>query len=467
MIRRLSLSSETGLAVPVVMATMLVLSLLSTALLSTALRSSSSAVGDTNSKRALGAAEAGLQTAGLRLRNLNPAGNMCMTTPTPLNPTGAVAPTPNTTNGQCPASTPEPVSGGATFTYWITPRGASCAALPGVSTTAFDRCITSVGEANGVKRRIQTRVESGPNYPFARAGIMGIDRVTLRNGVTVEDTDVGSNGPITLTGSPSSVRVTEGNGVEGEVRPYVPGGSVIRSGSTTIEGGIVNQSQPFGLQHPDGFPTSLTTNNNAALPAALVAQGIPGTAYNETTRVLSIPTNKLFIVPAGTYNFCGFNMASGSEMNTPNSYAKATIYLDSPLRDGSNCTGAGATGKAVMTNAEMNYGISDRNIWFWVYGTVTPPGELPVNTSSDIQVLSGAHIDAVWYAPYSRFYGASNITVHGAVAAREVFIENSAIVGFDVAVEQETGPGAGPVQRRAWVECRAVATVATDPESGC
>ena len=39
--------------------------------------------------------------------------------------------------------------------------------------------------------------------------------------------------------------------------------------------------------------------------------------------------------------------------------------------------------------------------------------------------------------------------------------------GFDVAVAQEPGPGAGPVSRRGWFDCKAVAPVASDPESGC
>ena len=132
MSRRLSLRSEGGLAVPVVLGTMVVLSLLASTLLSTAMRSSSGATGDTNAKRALAAAEAGLQTAALRLKNLNPAGTMCMVTPTVANPTGAVAPTPATTDGTCPASTPESIGAGATFTYWVTPRAppAVCGRAP-------------------------------------------------------------------------------------------------------------------------------------------------------------------------------------------------------------------------------------------------------------------------------------------------------------------------------------------------
>ncbi len=452
---------------------MVVMSLLASGLLATALRSASGAQGDTNAKRALAAAEAGLQTAALRLRKLNPSGTMCMATPTVPNPTGAVSPSPATVDGICPASTPESVGKGATFTYWVTPRGATCGLRPGTAATVNDRCITSLGIVHGVKRRIQERVESGPDYPFAKAGVQGTDKVTLTNKVTIDKTDVGSNGPITLTGTPNEVKVTAGNGVLGQVKPYVPtGGSVIQTGTTSIAGGIVNATSPYGLTQPD-FSASLPpsqggtgSNNNMALPAILTAAGIPSTAYNDTTRVLSVPTSKSFKLPAGTYNFCAYNMASGSKVDMTNNTSKAQIYIDSPLRSGSGCTSGG---QAIMTNASMNNGVSDRNIWFWVYGTVgpnTPPTPLPAGTD-DIQMLSGSHIDAVWYAPYSRFYANSNVTVHGAVAAREVLMTNIVTAGFDVAIAQEIGPGAGPVTRRGWFECKAVAPVAADPESGC
>ncbi len=472
--RRLSLRSEGGIAMPVVMGTMLVLSLLAGGLLTTAVSSSSSATIDSSSKRALGAAEAGLQTAALRLKKLYPASNMCMVTPTVANPTGAVAPSPNTTDGTCPASTPEAVSEGVTFTYWVTPRGATCNRLPSVPTSTYDRCITSVGIANGVRRRLQVRVESGPNLPFAKAGLAGIDRVNLINKVTIEETDVGSNGPITMTGSPNEVKITAGNGTLGQARPYVPGGSVIRTGTTSIAGGIANQSSPYQLTQPD-FAATLTpaqggtgTNNNDLLTTRFGAS-----RFNAATRVLTIGANEqwksgsLGAFPTGTFNLCGMTLASGSEVNLANSTAKANIYVDSPLRPGSGC--AAGTGTFTSNSGKMNNGISDRNYWFWVYGTTAPTDALPATGSTaDIRHLGTSHIDAVWYAPYSRFYaGGTAITVHGAVAAREIWMQNNVIAGFDIAVAQEVGPGAGPVIRRGFFECKAIAPVVSDPESGC
>ena len=72
----------------------------------------------------------------------------------------------------------------------------------------------------------------------------------------------------------------------------------------------------------------------------------------------------------------------------------------------------------MTTGSKLNNAISDRNIWFWVYGTKVPPYTTSRNVvANDVQMLNGSHIDAVWYMPYSRFYANNNVTVHGGVAA--------------------------------------------------
>lgn len=448
---RISFRSEAGIALPVVMGSLVVLSLLAAALLSTAGRSSSQANTGRNEKRALGAAEAGLQTAAYRLKQLNPSGTMCMTTV-------AVAPT----SGECPASTPEPVGAGATFSYTVTPKGATCSVLPGYTPTANDRCITSVGLVNGVKRRIQTRVEFGASYPFAKAGVAGTEWVTLRNKVTITETDVGSNGPITLTGSPAQVAIE--NAAARPYPPGPPGGVVIRTGTTTITNGIINSTAPYGLVQPDFGPT-LTTNNNGALNTSY---------YTASTRSLSIPANTTYTMPntpVGTYNLCSWTMAPGAVLNMASSTAIGQFYLDSPRRTGSGCPAGSGKFRAVGNNSaqiKINNGRFDANVWVWVYGTTADAGG-PTNdpAAEDILMSNFAHIDAVWYAPDSIFHATNNVKIHGGVVARKVLMDIDVTAELDVLVKQAIGPGSGPLNRRAWFECKPEPTVSTDPESGC
>jgi type II secretory pathway pseudopilin PulG len=434
---------------PIALGTLVVLSLLAAAMLATASRSSTDSERDRASKRALAAAEAGLQTAAYRLKRLNPAGTMCLTTV-------AVAPT----AGECPASTPEIVGTGETFSYRVTPKGATCSTVPGFPVTANDRCITSVGVAtgaglaNGVKRRVQTRVEFGPAYPFAKAGVAGTESVTLNDDVMIDQTDVGSNGPITLTGSPKRVDITD------DARPYPPGppGSVvIRTGVTSIRS-TYDASGPYGFDQPDFAPTlpPTGTNNNAAL--------LSSGHYNAVTRALSIPADALTEIPAGTYNLCSVTMAPGADFRSIASSDVINIYLDSPRRPGSGCPPGSGKFRAVGDGSQpikMNNGRFDANMRYWVYGTTADA------SAEDILLSSKGHFDAVWYAPDSIFHATNDILMHGGVLARKVLMDHDVFAKLDVAVKSLVGPGSGALSRRAWAECTPVPTVPTDPESGC
>ena len=434
-----ALRSQRGVALPVVMGAMLVLTLLSAAMFSTAIRSSADAGSDTNAKRALATAEAGFQTASYRLKKLAPGATMCLTTV-------AVAPT----AGECPASAPEGAGPGATFSYRVTQAGATCGALPGYTPTAADRCITSVGTVNGVTRRIQARVVVDPPQPFAYAGVVGVDWVKLIDKVEVKDTDVGSNGPMTLTGTPSGVTI------DAVARPYPPG-SVIRTGTTSITGGIVNATKPYGLALPDFSKTLAPTGTNNNL--ALTSSGY----YNSASRILTIPPGVDWDMPAGVYNLCGFVMGAGSKVDLPSSSAQAQVYIDSPLRSGSGCPANSGQFVANGNGSEikMNNGRFDANFTFYVYGTKAD------GTAEDILIANKAHIDAVWYAPYSTFHATGNITMHGGVAAKFVLMDHDVQSKLDAAMKSWTGPGSGTVRRLGWFECKPAPTVPSDPESGC
>lgn len=437
--------SERGVAMPVVMGTLLVLTLLSAAMFSTAMKSSADAGTDTNHKRALAAAETGFQTAGYRLEKIAPGPAMCMTT-------AAVAPgTPPAAVGECPVSAAESAGPGATFRYTVTQQGAACATLPGYTPTPTERCITSIGTVNGVTRRVQARVIIDPPQPFAYAGVVGVDSVTLTNKVTIKDTDVGSNGPITMTGSPTEVKI------EAVARPYPPG-SVIRTGTTSITGGIINSTKKYGLGLPDfskTYPAPPGANNNAAL--------IPSGYYNSITRTLTIPAGADYKLPAGVYNFCKLVMGAGAKMDMISGSAQAQIYIDAPRRTGSDCPAG--TGQFIADGAgseiKINNGRDDNNIIFFVYGTQKN------GLAEDIYIANKAHIDAVYYAPFSTLRATGGITMHGGVAAKFVKMDNDVEAKLDEAMKTWMAPGSGQLRRLGWTECKPAPTVATDPESGC
>ena len=423
---------------PVVMATLLVLTLLAAAMHSMAVQSTSNAGGDSRAKRALGAAEAGLQTAAYRLNKVDPAGTMCFTT---------IAVAPNG-SGECPATTPEAVGTGGTFRYTVTPTGAACSSLPGVPTSTYDRCITSIGVVSGVQRRIQARVIKTPPTPFANGGVIGSESVQLTDEVTVE-TDVGSNGPITLTGTPGKVEV------KAFAKLYPPA-TVTRTGTTTLNG-IANSDLPFGVGAIN-FAATLPptgTNSNALLSP---------TYYNSTTRALNIPAGANYVMPAGsrTYNLCSWTMGKGAELKMASSADMGRFYIDSPRRPGSGCPAG--SGKVVFDGLgdeiKINTGRFDANVSVYLYGTTSN------GSAEDILIQNKAHIDAVWFAPNSIFHATNDITIHGGMSARKVILNHKVSAKLDAALQSWVSES-GLVLRRAWTECKPNPTVASDPESGC
>jgi Tfp pilus assembly protein PilX len=438
------MTRQDGIAMPVVMGILLVLMLSAASIATTSIRSSDNANKDRNSKRALSAAEAGIQTAVNRLGQIKPANTMCLTT-VPVAPV----------SGECPSSTPEPAGAGATFRYYVTQKGATCGALPGYTPSVNDRCVTAIGTVNGVTRRLQVRVNQDPAYVWAQTGMVGLESVNLSNNVKVEDTDVASNGVITLTGSPGDIDIESGAVRRG------PSGSVVQSGAVNIDDGIIQSTYDYRLPQPNfasTLPSQGGTNNNNLLNA---------TYYNSTTRALTIPANVTYTMPAGTYNLCRFQMGVKSELNMSSSSAVGTIYVDSPRRAGSGCPSDATlpnSGKVRLIGssadqAKINTGQADKNVFVYVYGTTD-------NASAEDIYLTWGHYDALFYAPDSIFRATTNVTMHGGVAARKVVMDFNVDQKLDMTVAMVPTPPGLPV-RKAWLECKPIAPTPSNPESGC
>ena len=108
--------------------------------------------------------------------------------------------------GEC-AGVEDDLGNGSSYTYYVTPAledGDVCAGLdvqhtdPNGEVTVTQRCVTSIGEANGERRRIQARVASyiGTQL-FPVGGILAINGIKVKNTAIVSGV-LGSNGQIEL-----------------------------------------------------------------------------------------------------------------------------------------------------------------------------------------------------------------------------------------------------------------------------
>jgi Tfp pilus assembly protein PilX len=467
---RLNLRSESGAALPVAAGMLGVISILVVGFFSVGLRVNDTSVEDRSSKRALAAAEAGLQMAVYRLNQLNQTAattgaGSCLTD-TWVGPTA----------GQCPGLT-ESLGNGAEYTYYVTHQGgaAGCVVLHGVSTTSADRCITSIGRVNGVTRRVQTRVVQQPTIPdFNNVGLVGRSLVYAWNSVKMS-TDVGSN---LLVQFQNSIEVNDNDSINVDGRVLLlTGGQYLPGNSVTVEGGTQTVTTPFHMPMPN-FQAAQETNDNADLADDL------GGAWNSGTRRIHLTSGERTIRP-GTYHVCNVFLGDGVKLKFSHTGgARTKIFVDSPDRPGSVCAGqadpAGTFGADNSVEINKESGEREELLDIYMYGTSVNDtrsryswcsdlngGGQPGECRSDFMLDNSVNFYGGVYAPNSTVQAHNSVKIWGGVAADKIRFYNSIEFFLTAPFINKPGEGAGAAARRGWGECRPAPTTAGDPESGC
>lgn len=454
MLRRLR--DERGNALVTAIGVLTVTSVLTASVFAVSTRLSDSSNRSRDAKRALSAADAGLEAAIYRINKQNVQTTAkCFTNEL----VDAVA-------GECTGWT-EDIGNGASYTYYVTPALAdadTCAGLPvddsvinGVQ-TIMQRCITSVGSANGQTRRVQARVASYIGAPiFPEDGIVGLQKVKVKNSAGVNGY-LGSNGSIELGNNSSTNTVVLG--------PSAPNPTF---GNGSSSGEVLRRSSSEGnyVLAPIDFGDSATDNDNDRIPEGddFSAGSV---SYSATQRVLTMGNNAVLTLGGGTYNFCKLTMGNNAQITIAVG-AKVRIFLDSPDRAGSDCTPAGMDGEdareagygtiTMGQNANWNNTQDAINLQMYVYGWDDGSHEVDFNNSNVM--------NAAIYAPQSELIWNNSGTVTGGVAAREVEFKNTAVFTWSASLASLRARTVSIYYRTAWKECRRAPTTATDPESGC
>jgi type II secretory pathway pseudopilin PulG len=470
------LRDEHGVALPVATWMLVIVSLLVAGAFTVSSRLSDSTVDDRAQKRALAAAEAGLQTAVQRLNQIRtPAvpSTHCLTTQ-------AILPT----AGECPAAPWEDLGNNSSFTYYVTPHlgtTGTCMTLPTVTVNPTDRCVTAVGTASGITRRLQVRVvEQQGSIGYTQIGVVGDELVETWNSDELHS-DVGSNQEVDF-GNSTKLFADSSLGVEGGVT-LAPGATPGYHGgaSVTIPGGVDTVAAPFELPQVD-FETVENNNNNAVLPA---------TRYNSTTRRFRVDSGT-YTFPPGTYHFCRLYLGNSVNLQFSSS-ALTQIYIDSPARTDSVCNNAGAdvihdgTFNADNSVTVNEVGGHEEFLEIYMYGTgredtrpryseTTGSGwncdwvastAKPSECTSDFMLDNSVKFWGTVYAPNSTVQAHNSVEWYGAVAANKIRFFNSIKFWLTDAVKNKPSGTQGASVRRGWSECNPTPTVGTDPESGC
>jgi Tfp pilus assembly protein PilX len=463
------LKSEDGVAMPVMAWMLVVVSLLVTGFFTVSLQLSDTTNEDRSSKRALAAAEAGLQTAVYRLNQIDVAANQCL----------ADAPVSPNANSECPVSTSVSLGSGATFRYYVTPEGSAneCVTLLDQESMPTDRCVTAIGTVDGVSRRLQVRVANQPGPPtFNQVGLLGKSQVFAGNSSKMWS-DVASNGNVHLGNSAETHLVGGHVDVNGDILRG-PGATYTTEGSSQKIAGAHVFVPAFSFP-PIDF--------EAAEAAALNLQ--PGwTPPNRSTYSTSGNTNRHLTVdgtstlPPGTYLFCRVFIKNSSQWRFHGSQP-TKVYVDSPDRVGSPCYGQPEPAGTFWVE---NSGLINQNagkehlVDFFIGGTslngtrsrpgwCSPAGSPPKyeECRSDFILGNSVHFSGSVYAPTTTVEANNSVHWWGAIGADKIRFNNSVEFRLTEAVKERPSGSQGAALRTAWGECRPDPTVASNPESGC
>jgi Tfp pilus assembly protein PilX len=447
------LAREHGTAMVVVMGTMMVLALLTTAIASSATQTTKDSTAERNGKRALAAAEAGLGLAQLQLAN-TPAlpANGCLVVATG-NPTGA----------ECPAGAPGDIGNGAGYTYFVSQHvngtTVTCSAGQGAAAAPpgiVQRCITSIGTVNGTTRRVQALVRRQPGSAiWQQAGVIGEDWVEFKNSAKIWS-PIGTNGTVTLGNSNEirgSVRLGPGATIDGNQSQIMATPKTVAVPAWDLPSVEVPEPVP---------PTTPNPYNNSALSSSWYRASQGG----QPARQFRMPSGT-YVMPAGTYNFCEMTLGSSVTLSVA---GPVKIYIDSPARSGSGCTGGGRF--SADNSVTINGGGNPANFQVMVYGTRNEAANQQINcpngkTGSDVFFCNSIDFTGAIYAPDSTVTIDNSVNYRGGVAAKSVEFKNSAQFWWDSRVANiEVGPPGG-VSRVRWAECRRQPGSPADPEAGC
>lgn len=467
---RMLRGDQDGIAMVAAMGVLLICGMLAAVSVEAATQFTGTANRDSQRKRALEAADAGLQVATYRLNMLSPTSRGdCISdhvyTPVPA-------------GSSCGPYTQD-LGNGANFTYYTTPvlsSSASCAGLPITNSTVDQRCVTSTGTVNNIVRRVQVRVAAYTGAPiFPVNGVIGLSGVHDDNGAALNGTEA-SNGQITLKNKATAANTTLG-----------PSAPPVTTVGTANPGTVTQRTQaqgPFVLSPVNpGNSADPAYNDNYRIVNGLTPPNSPADApsgtvsYTASTRTLSLGTNASLLLGGAIYNFCSLSIGNGGTITVAQSPPgtpphKVAIFIDSPARPGSNCPAGTGTLSMNQGSSFINQtpGVAGSGILYdttalqiYVYGW-------PSSYSATANVVGfneGVSFYGTIYAPQSTISINNAAASYGALAGNIVNFNNSGTFTGDqndLAIQSSTD---GTFFRTAWRECLAQPTNASDPQSGC
>ena len=443
--------SESGVALPVALAVVMVVSALASVAARAAIVSNNQTDRDVRVKQATQAAYAGLQALRYQINLLQPPSTHCVLKNAT---TEALTVAVTQSNGWCEPQG-EDLGNGASYTARIS-AGTNITSNNQLLST---RRIVSTGEARGVRRRVALSVNAATGAPIFPPGyaITSLNSVDFGNSVRIAG-GLASNGNVTLRNTAE---------VCGPVTPG-PGKTLTFENSAGVCGGYSTTpaQQDFQLQ-PVDLEGSTATNHDARITAAVTGTGSPADTctscdqieWDPLTRVLKLRNDSTLTLSGDVYSFCQLELHNNAQLiiaaRDPNSPMKA--FIDTPESCGTGL------GNAVFRN---NTGIVNLNsdpttFQIRVAGSDTTATSVSFENSFDSTMIMAV------YAPNSTVTMQNNLSLIGALAGKQVNLQNNTQLTYHERIgDIASGSSLRVYNDQDYVEC-AVDVAGALPDDGC
>jgi hypothetical protein len=440
------LSSEQGIALPAALMMLLIFATIAIGVMATTVTSSHQSNRDRNVKRAIAAADAGLEAATYRLNKLPVRSLECVVTGAVQGATELTI-EPVQPDGWCREQT-EDLGEGASFSYRV--KGGAQVNVNGQN--LIQRKIVATGTVNGVKRRLATVIGSDTGLTlFGGYGVISLEDLTLPNSTSIQG-NTASNGHITLTNTAEICGLAT----------VGPGKQFTTSQSGHLcPGNISNVAeQPFVL-NPVDQGTAASSNNNANIGLTDIWTRPDKIVWDAPNRYLRLGQLSSLTLNGDIYSFCSLEIDNNATLSVGIRLASrppVKIFIDSP----ENCPGVPNAGNVILRNGGQftNLNANPTTVQLFMNGSTT------AETSLSFDNNFATAINMLIYAPRSTVSFLNHTRIVGAVAAKQVQMANNTTIIWDRRSDDITIDDLLPhYDRQSYVECAAVAT--GPPDSAC
>jgi Tfp pilus assembly protein PilX len=444
------LREDRGIALPMSLVILMAVAGLATVAARSGIVSNNQSFRDSNAKRAIQAANAGLQAALYQTNLMQPSSAQCVAKDAS---TGALSKV-SVSGGWCAAQS-EDLGDGVTYQMQMSSASTTTA------TTGLildQRTIVATGIANGVRRRATVTISASTGNPLFPPGtVLAVrDSVDLQNNAQFAG-HIMSNGTVTVKNNAS---------VCGDIKAG-PGKTPKIGNNFTQCAGYTRGSltEPLDLQ-PVDLSGPKASNDNARITNMKNNSGTPrdtctgcsNITWNSATRVLTINSNGVLNMSGSTYLFCRLEVKSGGKIQIPSRTSPLAIYIDTP----ENCGGTSGMGSVILDGGFVNLYSPPYALKIAIAGSPTKSTvlDLPENDSS-------APIGI--YAPNSTVKMKNNVNFVGAIVAKSLILQNNAHFTWDSSINGLTSGSQirfYQTSTGSYRECTGAPTTTT-PTDGC